>query len=278
MSTYTNTAGSDSKYVAKTGLINSIGTTYVLESGRDVAFGYAGIDNTGKILQSVIPTSIATSSDLTSAISTEVTDRNSAITTAINTLIDSAPGTLNTLGEIATALATDQSGLTALTTTVNLKAPIASPTFTGTVSGITKSMVGLANVDNTTDALKPVSTATQTALGLKAPLASPSFSGTVDFSAATVTGLASTLPSQSEYPNKYLKTDGTTASWEDIDLTLYLTSALAATTYATLDNAKAYGYHNISSGTTANKKAYGTSATGYSSISSPAAGDIYIQY
>lgn len=39
------------------------------------------------------------------------------------------------------------------------KAPLASPTFTGTVSGITKAMVGLSNVDNTTDAGKPVSTA-----------------------------------------------------------------------------------------------------------------------
>ncbi len=39
-----------------------------------------------------------------------------------------------------------------------------SPTFTGTVSGITKTMVGLDNVDNTTDLLKPISTATQTAI------------------------------------------------------------------------------------------------------------------
>jgi hypothetical protein len=46
-------------------------------------------------------------------------------------------------------------------------APLASPTFTGTVSGITKSMVGLGNVDNTSDVNKPVSTATQTALDLK---------------------------------------------------------------------------------------------------------------
>jgi hypothetical protein len=58
-------------------------------------------------------------------------------------------------------------------------APAANPTFTGTVSGITKSMVGLGNVDNTSDANKPVSTAQQTALDLKAPLASPTFTGTV---------------------------------------------------------------------------------------------------
>ena len=55
-------------------------------------------------------------------------------------------------------------------TDLNLKAPIASPTFTGSVSGITKSMVGLANVDNTTDLSKPISTATQTALNLKVSL------------------------------------------------------------------------------------------------------------
>ena len=48
-----------------------------------------------------------------------------------------------------------------------LKAPLASPTFTGTVSGIDKSMVGLGSVDNTTDAAKPVSAATQAALDLK---------------------------------------------------------------------------------------------------------------
>ncbi len=46
-------------------------------------------------------------------------------------------------------------------------ATLASPTFTGTVSGITKTMVGLSNVDNTSDVNKPVSTATQTALNLK---------------------------------------------------------------------------------------------------------------
>ena len=53
-------------------------------------------------------------------------------------------------------------------TAINLKANIESPTFTGTVKGITKAMVGLANVDNTSDIDKPVSTATKTALDLKA--------------------------------------------------------------------------------------------------------------
>jgi hypothetical protein len=67
-------------------------------------------------------------------------------------------------------------------------APLASPTFTGTVAGITKSMVGLGNVDNTSDANKPVSTAGQTALDLKANLASPTFTGTVTTNNLTVSG------------------------------------------------------------------------------------------
>lgn len=47
---------------------------------------------------------------------------------------------------------------------------------TGAVT-LTKSDVGLSNVDNTSDASKPISTATQTALNAKAPIASPAFTG-----------------------------------------------------------------------------------------------------
>jgi len=68
---------------------------------------------------------------------------------------------------------------TAQQAALDLKASIASPTFTGTVGGITKAMVGLGSVDNTADTAKPISTATQSALDLKAPLASPTFTGTV---------------------------------------------------------------------------------------------------
>lgn len=44
---------------------------------------------------------------------------------------------------------------------------------------LTKADVGLADVDNTSDADKPVSTLQQAALDLKAPIASPTFTGTV---------------------------------------------------------------------------------------------------
>lgn len=52
-------------------------------------------------------------------------------------------------------------------TALDLKAPLASPAFTGTVTGVSKAMVGLANVDNTSDANKPVSSAQATAIAAK---------------------------------------------------------------------------------------------------------------
>ena len=74
-----------------------------------------------------------------------------------------------TIGDVSNTELQYLNGVTsAIQTQLNAKAPTADPTFTGTVSGVTKAHVGLGNVDNTTDANKPISTATQTALDAKA--------------------------------------------------------------------------------------------------------------
>ena len=77
---------------------------------------------------------------------------------------------------------------TELQNQLNLKAPLDNPAFTGTVTGITKSMVGLSDVDNTSDLLKPISSATQTALDLKSNLNNPTFTGTI--TAPTINALS----------------------------------------------------------------------------------------
>ena len=59
---------------------------------------------------------------------------NAYVTTAIANLADSAPSTLNTLNELAAALGDDANFSTTVTNSLAAKAPLASPTFTGTVN------------------------------------------------------------------------------------------------------------------------------------------------
>ena len=64
-----------------------------------------------------------------------------------------------------------------------------NPARTGTVTGITKAMVGFGNVQNTSDADKPVSSAVAGQLATKAPLSSPAFTGTVTGITKAMVGL-----------------------------------------------------------------------------------------
>ncbi|MET3134953.1 hypothetical protein AAKU55_005256 [Oxalobacteraceae bacterium GrIS 1.11] len=79
----------------------------------------------------------------------------------------------------------DRNGTIADDTDLALKAPLASPTFTGPVGGITAAMVGLGNANNTSDANKPVSAAQQAALNSKAQIGG---SGSQDFAVASLNG------------------------------------------------------------------------------------------
>jgi hypothetical protein len=106
------------------------------------------------------------------------------------------------------------SNQTDLQNALNLKAPIDSPTFTGTVSGITKAMVGLGSVDNTSDLDKPISTATQTALNAKQPLdgdltAIAGLTGTAGF--LKKNGANSYILDNSTYLSSITSSDVTTA-------------------------------------------------------------------
>jgi hypothetical protein len=205
-----------------------------------------------------------------------------------------------------------------------------------TPTGITKSDVGLANVDNTTDAGKPISTATQTALdlklasataattyetitnvALKAPLADPTFTGTVTLPSTTSIGDVSStelsylnnvtsaiqtqldgkvdeslfdtkgdilvasadntpaklaagtngylltansaaangvewaaapvsLPTQTDNSGKYLTTDGTTASWGTLVVPITTgTSTVSANTATTIDTTALSAFTSI---------------------------------
>jgi len=96
-----------------------------------------------------------------------VAGRTGAVTlTKSDVGLSNADNTSDANKPVSTAQATAISAKAddaATTAALATKAPLASPAFTGAPTGITKAHVGLGNVDNTSDANKPVSTAQATA-------------------------------------------------------------------------------------------------------------------
>jgi hypothetical protein len=219
--------------ITQTALSNTLTnatTGYVSVGDVGQADGVASLDSGGKVPDSEIPTAIArlasptftgTPAAPTATAGTNTTQvaTTAFVGTAVSNLVNAAPESLNTLKELSDALGADANYASTITTALGTKAPIASPTFTGTVTipsgasisgfapladptftgtvgGISKSMVSLGNVDNTTDANKPVSTATQTALDLKLNLSEPSVDYYITNSGSgsyTVNGVANGL-------------------------------------------------------------------------------------
>lgn len=121
---------------------------------------------------------------------------------------------------------------------------------------LTKADVGLGNVDNTSDADKPVSTAQQTALNAKAPLESPAFTGNptapTPAAADTDTSIATTAFVRAAMG---LFGIGAQAISTEVDLDLYKTGGAFVTPETGLLNLPAgwvQGRHVISVGGGAN--------------------------
>jgi hypothetical protein len=89
---------------------------------------------TNKTLTTPVISSITNTGTLTLPTTTGTVALTSDITTAINNLVDGAPAALDTLNELAAAINDDASYAGTITSALGLKAPLASPTFTGTVT------------------------------------------------------------------------------------------------------------------------------------------------
>lgn len=86
---------------------------------------HAGEDITsGTVAEARIDALIARDAEVTAAVAAEATARDTAISTAINNLIASAPGTLDTLDELAAALGDDPNFAASVTTALAGKQPL----------------------------------------------------------------------------------------------------------------------------------------------------------
>jgi hypothetical protein len=119
-------------------------------------------------------TVLATTSDVSTAQTAAETTASGYVTTH-----NSATTNVHGIADIAD-LATKSYADTAEADAITAAGTAADTKIATAVAALTKSSVGLGNVDNTSDANKPVSTATQTALDAKASLSGATFTGNVE--------------------------------------------------------------------------------------------------
>ena len=131
--------------------------------------------------------------------------------TAIDNLVNLAPSTLNTLGEIADAIGDDPNFLTALATTTYVNGEVSS------LQGQINNKADKTQYDAKGDLIvgSANDTPAKLSVGTNGHILTANSAATngVEWAAAPVS-----LPSQSGNSGEFLTTDGTTASWAAIDL------------------------------------------------------------
>ena len=110
------------------------GVTSSIQTQLDSKLASASASSTYAPLASPALTGTPTAPTATAGTNTTQIATTAFVTGAVADLIASAPGALNTLDELAAALGDDANFATTVTNSLAAKAPLASPTFTGTVT------------------------------------------------------------------------------------------------------------------------------------------------
>lgn len=139
LATTANVATAKSEAITAAGTAADTKVSTAVAALTKSSVGLSNVDNTADASK---PVSTAQASAIATAKSEAIADA----TSQVNALLVGAPAALNTLDELAAALGDDANFASTVTTSLGLKAPLASPTFTGTV---TVAASGVAFTDGT---------------------------------------------------------------------------------------------------------------------------------
>jgi len=233
------------------------GVTSAIQTQIDTKLATATAASTYAPLASPALTGVPTAPTAAANTNTTQVATTAYVQTELTDLIGGAPGALDTLNELATALANDASYSTTITTALATKLPLAGGTMTGAIAMGTNKITGLGTPTVGTDAttktyvdgvlvapsnltgpITSVGSATTVAaqtgtgstfvMNTSPTLVTPvlgvatatSINGTTIPSSKTLVATDSTqyvVPSQTSNSGKYLTTDGTTSSWGTVN-------------------------------------------------------------
>ena len=174
--------------------------------------------------------------DVTGTTIANVTDPSNAqdaatknyVDTEVAALVASAPGTLDTLNELAAALNDDPNFSTTVTNSIATKLPLAGGTMSGAIAMGTNKITGLGDpVANQDAATKKYTTDTFV------PLAGGTMSGNLAMGSNTITGLATPSAADHAVRKDYVDSVAGSATAAASSATSAATSATSAATSAT---------------------------------------------
>ena len=232
------------------------GVTSAIQTQIDSKLATATASSTYAPLASPALTGVPTAPTAAANTNTTQVATTAYVQTEINDLVASAPGALDTLNELATALGNDAAFSTTVTTALAARLPLAGGTMSGAIAMGTNKVTGLGTPTTSTDAATKgyVDTVTVAPSNLTGPITSvgsatsvaaqtgtgstfvmntsptlvtpvlgvataTSINGTTIPSSKTLVATDSTdyvVPSQTGNSGKYLTTNGTVSSWATV--------------------------------------------------------------
>jgi hypothetical protein len=198
------------------------GVTSAIQTQIDSKLATATASSTYAPLASPALTGTPTAPTATAGTNTTQVATTAFVGTAVSNLVASAPSTLDTLNELATALGNDAAFSTTVTNSIATKLPLAGGTMSGAIAMGTNKITGLGTPTVSTDA------ATKAYADTMLPLAGGTMSGAIAMGTNKITGVGNPTNAQDVVTKYYL--DNTVLA--PSNLTGVITSSGAATSIA----------------------------------------------
>jgi hypothetical protein len=170
----------------------------------------------------------ATITNLSAPVNANDAARKVDVDTAVSNLVDSAPGTLDTLNELAAALGDDSDFANTITTSIATKLPLAGGTMTGAIAMGTSKITGLGDPTANQDAVTKAFSDT-TYLGK----AGGTMSGAIAMGNQKITGLGAPSSANDAVTKTYVDTITGSLSSAQTNANAAAASATAAATSET---------------------------------------------